>query len=399
MDYKKFQHLLREKEKPNIDFKIECHAFSSKAETPKAELAKDICAMANNGNVISYIIIGVSDDGNKFKSVENPKLTDENIQSFCKTAIYPPARVKVYRQNWGEQALPSHQSKEFVIIQIGPHAQKAFRLAKDFVAYKENLSYRRNDVWIRRGSTSDLATPEEIARMVNGKPFEASDSEAHLQEERKNFSQNSQSDKTWLIREITMIHLTGKGYNLISEKEQSEIHKKSDQFLQKRFSNSIYDEQNRFYPLFWKKTGTTLELIYSVGCYANFLKSDLQKFSRERGIFSRFSMNWEYVNLLFPQFTKRNIKRVRRIWLLSVLGTVPVNRVTRAVTTCRLSHLPLHFYMTFFSNWSVNKEQNFIDSSSELLIIDNIKSTVEFNTRLETLFENFDTVETIVKTE
>lgn len=171
MKYSKYQQLIKGKEKANVDFKIRCDAFLSKKVTPKAELAKDICAMANNGNVASYILIGVSDDGKSFESVSNTKLTNDNVQSFCKEAIFPPPRVKVHREHWVR--VPSaHVGKDFAIIQIGPHARQAFRLARDFIAYQEKLCYRRNEVWIRRGATSDLATPEEIARLVKGRPSE-----------------------------------------------------------------------------------------------------------------------------------------------------------------------------------------------------------------------------------
>ena len=151
--------------------KIRCDAFVSRKLAPKAELAKDICAMANNGNVASYIVIGVSDDGQSFQSVSNPKLTEENLQSFCKTAVFPPPKVKVHRQSW-LKAAPAHRAKEFVIIQIGPHARQAFRLSRDFISHQERICYRRNEVWIRRGPTSDLATPEEITRLVKGQPPE-----------------------------------------------------------------------------------------------------------------------------------------------------------------------------------------------------------------------------------
>lgn len=171
MKYSKFQQLVTGKEKANVDFKIRCDAFLSKKMAPKAELAKDICAMANNGNIASYIVIGVSDDGQSFQSVANPKLTEENLQSFCQTAIVPPLKIKVHRERWSK-ASPAHMGKEFVIIQIGPHARQAFRLARDFINYREGVCYRRNEVWIRRGSTTDLATPEEIARLVKGQPPE-----------------------------------------------------------------------------------------------------------------------------------------------------------------------------------------------------------------------------------
>lgn len=402
MEYKKFQQLVREKEKPNVDFKIECHAFISNTETPKAELAKDICAMANNGNIVSYLIIGVSDDGETFKSVENIKLTDENIQSFCKLSIYPPPKIKVYKQNWGDQALPTQKDKEFVIIQIGPHAQKAFRLAKDFIAYKENLCYRRNYVWIRRGSTSDLATPEEIARMVNGQPFESSISETQIQEARQKFSQESQNDRQSLVRTVMVANLAKKGYSAISADEQINLYEneRSKQTPYSQYLNlSNHPGSSYFYSLFWKKIDRTLNLIYFVGCRAKLSKADIDDSVKWRGIFPREPVKWEYINLLFPQLKRQDINAVRRIWWLSVLETVPVNRITSVIPTCKPSSLALHFYMTAFNKWSAHKGQNLLDSSSEFIVIQDIKSINEFNAKFELAFEKLDEIETIIKNE
>ena len=169
MRYSKFQQLVEGREKANVDFKIKCDAFLSRSLAPKAELAKDICAMANNGNVSNYILIGVSDDGKSFKSVSNTKLTDDNLQDFCKKSISPPPIIKIHKECW-EKVTSHHARKNFIIIQVGPNARQAFRLARDFISYREQTCYRRNEVWIRRGATSDLATPEEIARLVKGKP-------------------------------------------------------------------------------------------------------------------------------------------------------------------------------------------------------------------------------------
>ena len=100
MNYKRFKELVRGKEKRTVDFKLESYVFKIKSLKLKGELAKDICAMANNGNVASYIIFGVSDDGLSFKSVNNEKLTDNNIQTFCKKAISPIPKVKLNRECW-----------------------------------------------------------------------------------------------------------------------------------------------------------------------------------------------------------------------------------------------------------------------------------------------------------
>jgi len=167
MNFIKFKQLLDGGEKRNVDFKLTCNAFHAKIKKPNAELAKDICAMCNNGNMTSYIVVGVSDDARKFKSVTNLNLIDDNLQTLCKTSIDPPPRVKLYRKRWAKVP-KSFAYKNFVIIQIGPHAEKPFRLAQDFISYHEKLCYRRNEVWIRRGTTSDLAIPEEIFHLMKG---------------------------------------------------------------------------------------------------------------------------------------------------------------------------------------------------------------------------------------
>ena len=82
MQYSEFKRLIAQGEKANVDFKIRCNAFLSKDVASKVELAKDIRAMANNGNIASYIIVGVSDGGQSFESVGNTNLTDNKIQKF-----------------------------------------------------------------------------------------------------------------------------------------------------------------------------------------------------------------------------------------------------------------------------------------------------------------------------
>ncbi|MDB6068065.1 MAG: hypothetical protein JWR26_4273 [Pedosphaera sp.] len=177
MKYLDFLRLIEGGEKAHVDFKIQCDAFDSSSanrEAAKAELAKDICAMANNGTKTSYLVIGVSNDGKHFKSVSNASLTDDALQSFCKTAIMPPAKVKLHDCKWTSASQP-HAEKRFIVIQIGPHPQNAYFLNQDFNGLrvadpKERYFFKRHEVWIRRGATSDLAAPEEIANLLRRKP-------------------------------------------------------------------------------------------------------------------------------------------------------------------------------------------------------------------------------------
>lgn len=171
MEYELFKRLTGKREQDFLDYKEACWAFDKskgdEADVARGELAKDICAMANNGDVTSYILIGVSDDGLRFTSVTNDKLTDDNLQSFCKGAISPPPQVRLHRDMWPE-ATSEHVGKSFVTIEVGPHPRQAFYLNRDFVVWGRKQYYRHNEVWIRRGATSDIAHPREVARLVAG---------------------------------------------------------------------------------------------------------------------------------------------------------------------------------------------------------------------------------------
>ena len=176
MTYSEFCKLLERGETDRIEYKIQCNAFESgnaNSESAKAELAKDICALANNGNVASYLVIGVADDGKGYKSLSNAYLTSDNLHSFCKTAIFPALNMRVHDCTWQNAPLP-HRGKRFVVVQIGPNATHAYRLNRDFIDLnnpdaKRRYCLRRNEVWIRRGATTDLGTPEEVARLLRGK--------------------------------------------------------------------------------------------------------------------------------------------------------------------------------------------------------------------------------------
>ena len=136
MEYADFKRLLESGESDRVDFKLDCGAFRDRIGRATAELAKDICAMANNGNRSSYIVIGVDDSGKRFNSVENDKLTDDNLQSWCREVIYPPPRLRVHVLRW-KRVPAAHANKTFVVIQIGPNARQAFCIAKDLINYRE----------------------------------------------------------------------------------------------------------------------------------------------------------------------------------------------------------------------------------------------------------------------
>ncbi|HUW10354.1 MAG TPA: ATP-binding protein [Anaerolineae bacterium] len=112
MDYNKFVDLIQRGESDTIEFKIECNALKGSDEA-NAELVKDIVALANNGYVASYILVGVSDDAQEFRSVTNRSLTSDNLQRLCRDSISPVPAVKLSRRVEGKTAAPEHQDKTF----------------------------------------------------------------------------------------------------------------------------------------------------------------------------------------------------------------------------------------------------------------------------------------------
>jgi predicted HTH transcriptional regulator len=119
MEYLEFLEILKKGNTITTAFMTECHAFKDSVKDD-AELARDIIAMANNGNTVSYLVIGVSDDGRIIKSVDNENLTDDNLQVFCMENIFPPPAVKLSRFDLTDDINETNSEKTIVIIQIGP---------------------------------------------------------------------------------------------------------------------------------------------------------------------------------------------------------------------------------------------------------------------------------------
>lgn len=120
--------------------------------------------MANNGGKVSYIIVGVSNDRKNFVSVQNKNLTNDNLKRLVAESIYPVPKVELKWYSW-KNSNKEHQNKEFVIIKVGPNLKKAYHFKRDFIDYKKGYCFRKNEIWIRRGTTSDLATPEETCNL------------------------------------------------------------------------------------------------------------------------------------------------------------------------------------------------------------------------------------------
>src|SRR5215471_10419120 len=123
MTFERFRSLVRTGEKDVVDFKLMCNAFNDvvgvrERDKSKAELVKDICAMANNGGKTSYLIIGVGNDRKTTQSVSDPKLTAANVQTLVRDSIHPRPFIKVRKLFWPKAPKP-FGGIHFVVIQVG----------------------------------------------------------------------------------------------------------------------------------------------------------------------------------------------------------------------------------------------------------------------------------------
>jgi hypothetical protein len=145
--------LLFEAEGAELDFKREQYSFEGADDRVKSELLKDILAFANAWRrTDAYILIGVQE----VKEAESvvvgisEHIDDAKLQQFVNSKTNRPVEFSY--------TPTSFRGKQIGVIHIPVQDRPTF-LTKDYG------SLRRNTVYLRRGSSTDEARPDEIARM------------------------------------------------------------------------------------------------------------------------------------------------------------------------------------------------------------------------------------------
>lgn len=155
------EQLLNEDESEALDFKRDQYPFDTATDEQKSELLKDILAFANSWKRSeAYILIGVDDvKGGRSKPVGViSHLDDAKLQQFVNSKTQR-------RTTFSYRAFP------FEGIQIGvvhiPVQDRPIFLTKNYGKLKKDI------VYVRRGSSTDEANPDEIARMGVSKQLSA----------------------------------------------------------------------------------------------------------------------------------------------------------------------------------------------------------------------------------
>jgi len=147
------ENLLYGEEGDDLDFKSEQYRFVKASDEDKGEMLKDIIAFANSWRRSdAFIIIGVNEiKGGRSEVVGiNEKLDDATIQQFINSKTQRPISFSYRNLDF--------EGKCIGIIHI-PLQNRPFYLKNDYGKLKKET------VYIKRGSSTDIAKLDEIARM------------------------------------------------------------------------------------------------------------------------------------------------------------------------------------------------------------------------------------------
>jgi hypothetical protein len=148
-----FDRWLFESESDSLDFKRDQYKFIKGSDEEKSELLKDILAMANSWRRSdAYIVIGIEDKPEKPNLIHgiSEHLDDAVIQQFVNGKLSGTCLF--------DYLTYTKDSKTVGIIRI-PVQKRPVYLTKNYGSLKANT------VYVRRGSSTDIAKPNEVSMM------------------------------------------------------------------------------------------------------------------------------------------------------------------------------------------------------------------------------------------
>lgn len=154
MNESELNSLLRRSENETLDFKSKQYPFAGARDEEKSEMLKDVLSMANAWKSSdAYILIGVEEKNERATGLCGADVTlgDSCVQQFVNSKTNRPISFRV-------EVLP-HQGVNLTIIHIDKKQNRPICLVKNFGSLKKGV------VYIRHGSSTDEAAPDEIAEM------------------------------------------------------------------------------------------------------------------------------------------------------------------------------------------------------------------------------------------
>lgn len=149
-DAQLIENLLYSGEGNALDFKLQQYKFEGANDEEKSELLKDILAFANSWRENpAHIVIGVR-DGTKDVEGLDRDLDDARLQQFVNGKTNRPLHFSYYSMDFHGKRLG---------LYVIPVQDRSLHLKKPFGKLKADT------VYVRRGSSTDEAKPDEIAKM------------------------------------------------------------------------------------------------------------------------------------------------------------------------------------------------------------------------------------------
>jgi len=157
------------KETPKVDFKAKLELTNAKG---KSEFVKDVTAIANTPGGDGFLIIGVEEKNDSiritgFSPSEGADALERQMVSILANYSDPAPEVEYYQLRLPSSEFPAELLRQSLlrnliplgIVRIKP-VKKPHRIIRD------SETIRKDEVYIRRGSATFRATPEEIIAMA-----------------------------------------------------------------------------------------------------------------------------------------------------------------------------------------------------------------------------------------
>lgn len=153
--------LLQQSESSRLDFKQANYGFPSGTAIQKSELLKDILAMANaERDSDGYIVIGVAESNGRVRELTDvpPSMSDNDVQEFVNSKTNRRVQFSVehfvYKKN------------RLTVIAIARDQPRPLFLNEDYGRLRHNI------VYVRQGSSTSIASPDEIVRLTEKRSSE-----------------------------------------------------------------------------------------------------------------------------------------------------------------------------------------------------------------------------------
>lgn len=143
MDQYKLEQLIQKNEGPKLDFKM---MIDLSLDGSKKELAKDVIAIANSRGGRGYLVIGVEDKTKRLVGIDRDEITEERIQQVVANRASPPVEIRYECFELREKVIG--------VITVFKSSNAPHQMRQTGAFY------------LRRGSTTDIATRDEIARLL-----------------------------------------------------------------------------------------------------------------------------------------------------------------------------------------------------------------------------------------